>query len=273
LWLTALDLAGTIRWQTEVGPHAPSHGSGPSPVIYQSLVLVNGDSPDVGFVAAVHRRTGQVVWRKRRPGKGSFASPLVAELTGRPQLILTGNNMVTSFDPRTGEVHWTCAGPSEATGNTVTAGDGVVYACGGFPERRLLAIRADGAGDVTSTHVLWEWGRKTEIPYCTSMLLHRGLLYVVSDDGIASCFEAGTGRQCWRERLGGVFWSSPLLAGDLIYAVNQRGTAFVFKARPEKFTRVGRNRLDGGVNASPVMVNNRLYLRTATSLYCIGAPG
>jgi outer membrane protein assembly factor BamB len=264
LWVTALDLAGAVLWQTRVGPHGASHGSGSSPVLYQDLVLVNGDCPAVGFVAAVHRQTGRVVWRKGRPSEsGNHATPLVARLGGRDQMILTGGNAVTSYEPLTGAVLWTCPGPADCTANTPTAAPDLVVVSGGHPQRQLLAIRPDGA-------IAWSWDRRAEVPYVSSAVLHAGHLFVVSDDGQVSCFAAKTGRQTWRQRLSGSFWASPLVVGDRVYAVNRAGTTHVFGADPGRFQRLATNRLDGEFHASPVAVDGRLFLRSAGFLYCIG---
>jgi outer membrane protein assembly factor BamB len=269
LHVTALDLAGTILWQTAVGPFTSEHGGGPSPVLYRSLVLVDGDNPRTGFLAAVHRQTGKIVWRRARPAAvGNYATPTVADVAGKAQLLISGAGVVEGCDPLTGRALWTCQGP-QITANTVVAGRDLIFACGGNP-RRLWAIRTDGHGDVTDSHVAWRSDRESDIPVCSTMLLSRGFLYIVTDSGIALCCEETTGDVRWRHRLGGTFWSSPLLAGNNLYATNQDGETYVFEANSEKFVLIATNKLAEGGSASPIAANGLLYLRTTHFLYCIG---
>ena len=117
LWVTAVDLAaGDILWQTEAGPFVSEHGYGSSPVIWGSFVLVSGDSIGGGFLAALNRQTGALAWRRQRPNdgaNGSYGSPLIANLAGKPQLIQSGAGKVSSYDPATGEMFWRCDGPAQ----------------------------------------------------------------------------------------------------------------------------------------------------------------
>jgi len=142
-----------------------------------------------------------------------------------------------------------------------------VFATGGFPEKEVLAVRADGSGDVTRTHVAWR--SRKGVAYVPSPLHHAGRLYIVSDNGVATCFDARTGREVWSERLGGAFTSSPVLVGELVYVTNEAGRTYVLKAGP-KFEQVAANDLGEGVLSTPAVVGGRIYLRTAGGLYCIG---
>ena len=270
--VTATDLDGKRLWQTRVGAFRSEHGYGSSPVLFRDLMIVNGDNLDACFVAALDRRTGKVAWRTDRPttGKhGSYATPLVANLAGRDQLILTGMHETAAYDPATGKQLWKCDGPAEVTGNTPAVGDGMVFVSGGYPEKVILAIRADGTGDVSKTHVAW---RATKgVAYVPSLLYRGGRLYVVADNGLITCFEASTGKEVWQGRLRGGFSSSPVLVGDHLFVSNEAGETFVLKTGP-KFEVVGTNNLEDGAMATPAVGRGRLYLRTAHSLFCIGKP-
>jgi outer membrane protein assembly factor BamB len=183
LWATATDLNGQILWQTEAGPFGAEHGYGSSPTIYKSLLIVQGDNLTGSFIAALDRQTGKIVWRTARgtTGRhGSYATPVIANLAGRDQLLVTGMKETSSYDPASGELLWTCDGPAEVTANTVAWGDDLVFACGGYPEKQLMAIRADGSGNVTDSHVAWQ-ARKGSA-YVPSPVFHAGKLFVVSDD-------------------------------------------------------------------------------------------
>lgn len=269
IWLTALDLDGTIAWQTKLGEFKPVHGFAASPLVYKSLVIVQADSAQGSFLSAVDRGGGEVVWKIERPDYklGSYASPTVGHVAGRDQLLTHGPYRVYSYEPATGRLLWTCDGPSELTSNTMSLGRELVYSSGGYPRKSLLAIRADGSGDVTDTHVAWT--KKNNTAYVTSMLLDDDLLYMVEDGGQASCFEALTGKVIWQAELDGDFSSSPVLAGGHVYVVNEAGVVHVFKSG-QKFELVATNDLFDGGFATPVICGGRIYLRTLQHLYCLG---
>ena len=270
--VTATDLDGKKVWQREAGPFKSEHGYGASPVLFESLVIVLGDNLTSSFLAALDRKTGAVVWRKSRPatGKhGSYGTPTVATLAGKPQLLVTGMSEVVSYDPATGDPIWTCKGPAEVTGCTPAVGGGLVFASGGFPEKELLAIRADGTGDVTKTHMAWRTNK--DITYVPSPVYHDGHLYVVSDSGLATCFEAATGQVVWKERLEGSFTASPVLADGLIFVTNEAGKTSVVKAGP-KFELVATNDLGEPTLATLAICGGRIFLRTDKTLYSLGVP-
>ncbi len=265
--LTALDLEGRIIWQTEVGSFVCENGYGASPTLYRSLVIVSGDNEKRGFLAAVHRETGEIIWRTRRPDAPNYATAIVAHVCGRDQLLIPGPFKVTAYDPNTGDPFWSCDGPAEIAVATVAFGDELVYASAGHPKKNLLCIRADGSGDVTGTHLVWE--RRKHAAYVPSPLLHEGLLYLVNDAGLAMCYEAATGEDLWAQRLDGRFSSSPVAAGGNIYVANEAGTVYVLKMG-RKFELVAKNDLDDETFATPAICADRIYLRTLHYLYCLG---
>jgi hypothetical protein len=271
IWLTALDLDGRIEWQKKLGAFQSMHGFAASPVLYRSLVIVVADSVQGSFMAAVHRRTGETVWRIERPNHplGTYASPVVGRVAGRDQLLIQGPYKVFSYDPATGDLLWSCDGPNDSTTSTVNFDGQFVYAAAGYPKRNLLCVRGDGRGDVTATHVAWM--KKGNCAYVPSMLLADGLLYMVEDAGKVACFEAATGQVVWEARLRGAFSSSPVLAGGHIYVVNEAGLMSVFKPG-RAFELVAENDLADGGFATPVILGGRIYLRTRHFLYCLGKP-
>lgn len=268
IWVTAVDLDGQIVWQTLAGPFATLHGYGSSPVLYRGLVIVCGDNGKSGFLAAINRETGDIYWRIKRERMFSFASPVVAEVAGRPQLLIHGTNLVTSYDPNTGKELWRADGPAQTCANTVAFDEKFVYASGGYPEKKLLAIRADGSGDVSATHVVWS--AEKAVSYVPSMIVNDGRLFVVNDSGIATCYIAATGEVVWQKRLGGNFSASPVLAGGNLFVPDEDGKLVIIKAA-DAFERVGTNDLGDGGFATPVVAGGRIYLRTLHHLYCIGA--
>lgn len=267
IWMTAVDFEGKIVWQKSAGPFSTMHGYGSSPVLYKSLIIVAGDNGKSGFLTALERKSGRVHWRVPRPQKYSFATPVVAQVAGRTQVLLHGCNLVTSYDPDTGKELWRCRGPANSCANTITHDDARVYASGGYPQKELLAIRADGSGDVSETHVVWRKGRA--VCYVPTMLIDDGKLYSINDKGIGTCYNADTGDVLWQERLSGGFSASPLLVGKRLYVSNEAGVTFVLSAS-DKFEVLAKNNLGDGGFASPVAVGGKLFLRTNHALFCIG---
>jgi len=272
---SALDLEGKILWQKEVGSFDSKFGYSPSPALYKSLVIIAADHQSGGFLVALHRKTGEIVWRKQRPSDSTYSSPIVATVAGKDQLLISGANRLASYDPNTGEQNWSVKGTAEATCGTVIIQNDVVFASGGWPESDTLAVKADGSGKV-----LW---RHSNIAYVTSMLLHNDYIYAFhSEQGIAYCWNAADGKEVWKKRLpGGKIRSSPVLVGENIFVTNVRGTTYVMKADPKKYALITKNQLGNECYATPTVVGDRIYHRVADSssgnrketLYCIGTTG
>ncbi len=189
---------------------------------------------------------------------------------GRDQVILTGCNLISSFDPLSGKKLWETAGATtECVTSAVTDGN-FVFTSGGYPKNHMSAVRADGSREIV-------WENKTRV-YVPSMLVHDGNLYGVLDAGVAACWSCKTGEELWKHRLGGTFTSSPILAAGHIYATNEVGTTFVFKARPDQFEQVAENQLGTGSFATPAICGSRIYARVVDEqngmrqemLYCLG---
>ncbi|HEY3322365.1 MAG TPA: PQQ-binding-like beta-propeller repeat protein [Planctomycetota bacterium] len=269
MWLTALDFSGKILWQKKLGAFVSMHGYGSSPVIYRSAVIVLADNVKGSYVTAVHRKTGEILWRTERPDYylGNYSSPNVGTLAGREQLVIPGPNKVISYEPLTGKVLWSCDGPSESATCSVTYGGDLVYCNAGYPKRNLLCIRGDGSGDVTKTHIVWRKdGGNGDVP---ALLLSDGLLYQQVDEGRIVSFDAAKGDIVWENKLKGVFSSSPVLADGKIYISNEAGNMYVLKAG-RAFEVLAENNMAEGCYATPVILGNRIFLRTFKSLWCVG---
>lgn len=268
---TALDLDGNILWQTPLGPYRPQYGYAPSPVIYESLVICGGDNKGGGFLAAVHRETGEIVWRRQRPSAATYSSPVVAHVDGRDQVLISGADLVASYDPNDGAELWSCPGTTESTCGTIVWDDQRVFASGGYPVQQTICIDAR-----TGTEV-WRNDRKC---YEQSMLLYDGHLYAVDENNIAWCWDAATGDEVWRGRLRGAFSASPVLTPEgNIYATSEAGETFIFKAAPSAFSLVAENQLGDEAFATPTICGGCIYFRVAENsggrrqeyLYCIGS--
>jgi hypothetical protein len=262
IFVTALDREGNIAWQTRAGDFDSKHGYGSSPFLYKSLVIVNGDNQGTGFLAAIDRATGEVIWRIDRKNNSSFATPVVANIGGVDQLLLSGHNAVHSYDPENGRLRWKSEGPAATTANTLLSYQGLVFASGGWPEHNLMAVRADGSGEI-----VWKKGIKSYVP---SPVIINNRLLVVQDANIIRLFDPESGEELWKERLGRRGYSaSPTVVGDVVYLPDETGEVHVFRVG-EKFERISSNKLEGDGMASPVICGDKIFLRTANHLYCIG---
>ncbi len=226
----ALDHDGNIIWAKKI-PYQPRHGSGSSPVLFEDLLIFNCDGIESAFVIALDVATGEERWRTARPDvakvKFSFSTPLVIDVDGSPQLVSSGSDVVCSYDPRTGEQLWMVHYPEKfsVVPRPVYA-EGLVLVCTGFEgPAELLAIRPDGRGDVTDSHVAWRADRY--VPHSPSPIVHEGHVYLMSDNGIASCRDLHSGELRWRERVGGAYSASPIQAEDRLYFMSEDGVCTV----------------------------------------------
>ncbi|MFK5924240.1 MAG: PQQ-binding-like beta-propeller repeat protein [Verrucomicrobiota bacterium] len=269
--LTALSLEGEVLWQKKVGDFKSHWGYSASPILYKGLVLVAADHANGGYVSAFEAQTGERVWKQDRPKSPNYPSPVVCRVAGKDQLIITGCKMLAAYNPSTGEPLWSAidATTEECVGSVVVDG-GLAFASGGYPKKETVAVKADGSGEVV-------WRNEVQV-YVPSMLTHEGYLYAITDKGEAYCFEAATGKEMWKERLGGVFNASPVLAGEHIFISSQEGVTFVIKPDPKKLDVVSKNQLGSEVFATPSFAGDRIYLRVAEKvdgkrqefLYCVG---
>jgi outer membrane protein assembly factor BamB len=275
IFTTAMDMAGERLWQTRISDYVVHQGYGSSPAPYKHLVIVTADNKGEGggAIAGLDRKSGDIIWKHSRPAKPNYSSPIILDVAGKDQLFLTGCDTVTSLDPLTGTTNWEIEGATtECVTSTVT--DGIhIFTSGGYPKNHMAAVVADGSGTVT-----WE---NTVRAYVPSMLCSGGYLYATLDGGFATCLESATGKELWKSRLGGTFSSSPVLVGDRIYATNEEGTTFVFKATPDAFEELARNKLGESVFATPTICGSRVYTRVTHQvderrqeyLYCLGSRG
>lgn len=255
---SAVSRQGKLLWQRHITDFVVHQGFGASPALYESLVIVSADNKGTGAVAALDRLTGQLVWQNSRPSVPNYTSPIILTIGGRDQLLLTGCDLVTSLEPRTGKTIWEIAGATtECVTSTVTDGQHV-YSSGGYPRNHLAAIRADGSGKIA-----WENSARVYVP---SLLIREGHLYGVLDAGVAMCWKADTGAEVWKGRLGGTFSASPVLVGETIYATNEAGQTFLFAARPDGFQLLGQNQLGDEAFATPTICGGRIYTRVARQM-------
>jgi outer membrane protein assembly factor BamB len=267
----ALTTTGEIVWKAQFA-YESQHGAGGSPVLHDDLLIFSCDGSDAAFVVALDKRTGKTRWKtsRRQPWDQAYTTPLVipaARAGERDQLVSVGAFRTVSYDPRTGKELWRVSyGDGFSNVPRPVYGSGLVYITTGFFQPEILAVRTDGSGDVTKTHVAWSLRRAA--PLTPSPLLVGTELYVVTDNGIASCVDATTGTILWQQRLNGAFSASPLFADGRIYFLSEDGVATVI-APGREFKALAVNRLDGTTLASIAVAGRSFYIRSSTHLYRI----
>ena len=267
--VAAYDLDGNEKWKTNVGDFLSAHGFNTCPVLFEDLVILNGDHDGNAYLVALDRQSGRQRWRTRRENKTrSYVTPIIREIDGITQMILSGSLCIASYDPRNGKRHWIVDGPTEQFVASMVYDGKYVFATGGYPERHTLAIRPGGKGNVTDTHIAWRTTRGAA--YVPSPIISGRYLLMVADSGIASCFEARTGKRHWMERLPGGHSPSPVSADGLVYFVSDRGVTTIIRPS-ETFAVIAKNELGEPVSASPAISQSQIFLRTHQHLYCIGS--
>lgn len=267
--VAAYDFDGQQRWVVLPGPFASMHGFCSSPLVYEDKLIINGDHDGDSYLLALRRRDGQTVWKTPRENKTrSYCVPLIRDLAGRPQMVLSGDKCVASYDPHTGRRYWVINGPTDqfVASPVYSERTGLVYITGGFPDHHILAIRPDGNGNVTDTHIVWRTIRG--VAYVPSPIIQGDYFLVVSDGGVAHCFNAATGAILWQERLG-EHHASLVSADGRVYFLNDAGVMNVVKPGPT-FTRLARNELGEKTFASPAISQGQMFLRGDKHLFCIG---
>jgi outer membrane protein assembly factor BamB len=275
---------GKVLWERRDIKCNHFRGPGSSPILFRHLLIMQFDGSDHQFVIALDKNTGKTVWRTERSidfkdltpdGKveydgdfrKAFSTPVIVTVGKDPVLVSLGSKAAYGYDPLTGKELWRLEERASYSASTrPVAGLGLVFYPTGWTTGQVLAIRPDGHGDVSSTHVVWRVTRGA--PLKPSLLLAGDLLVMVSDTGIAQCLEAKTGALVWRARIGETYSASPLLAGGRIYFFSEDGKATVIDAG-RTFKVLAENHLDEGFMATPAIDGDALVARTISHLYRI----
>ena len=263
-----------VLWRNQTLIIDHKEGPGSSPILFENLLIVNCDGMDEQYVAALDKTTGEIAWRTDRRGpmrenpdfRKAYSTPIVIDVNGEPQLVSTGSDQVVAYNPRTGEEIWRVRYEGFSNVPLPVIGNGVLYLSTGFTKPELWAVRTDGAGEATDSHVLWKV--KRQVPANPSPLLVDGRIYMVSDQGVATCVNAADGEILWQERLGGNFSASPIYADGRIYFCSEEGTTTVV-VPGAKYAALASNQLPGKILATPAVVENSLLIRTDAALYRI----
>jgi outer membrane protein assembly factor BamB len=256
-----------------------NHWRGPasSPILFGGLLILTFDGYDAQYVIALDKKTGQTVWKSDRERdfdygtddgdrRKAFGTPSIITVKGKPELISPAAIATTAFDPLTGQVLWVVYHGGMNVTQPPLFGFGKVILCTGDGGLKMLAVRPEGAGDLTKTNIDWKYSKN--VPSRSSPILVGDLLYFVNEGGMLSCINAKTGEFAWQERLGGSFWASPIYADGRLYLFDNEGTTTV-GAVGRTWNKLATNKLDDGCMASPAVAGKSLFVRTKTHLYRI----
>ena len=269
--VSAYSLDGKPLWQKRPGIFTSVHGFCSTPIPYKDKVIVNCDHDGDGYIVALARTDGRELWRIIRPNHTrSYCTPLIRTAAGRTQMVLSGSKCIASYDPDTGKQIWIVDGPTDqfVASPVFSEKTGLFYITGGFPDHHIMAIKPDGSGNVTATHVVWHHHNGAGVSYVPSPIIEGDWFLVTDDRGVAHAFDAKTGEIVWSEKFGRSH-ASIVSAAGLLYFMNDAGVCRVVKPA-EKFTTVATNDLGEPTYASPALSNGQIFLRTDKAIYCIG---
>lgn len=272
--IAAVDHNGRGVWQKNLGTHHTQHGGGISPLVFEDRLFVQNDCRGPSAIHALNRMTGDTLWKIDRPfdpkGKTSYSTPLLYQSPwGAPQIIFNSTSSgMTAVDPYTGQVAWQLADlfPKRTIMSPIQVGDLLFSSCGDGNSGFFIAAIKPPATRDDQPAIAYQIRKSA--PYVPTPVAKDNLLFLVSDGGIATCIDAPTGKEIWKEKLGDTYFSSPIRIDDRIYAVSRRADVVVFKAA-DQFELLGRTLINQSTHSTPIVADGRLYLRTVSHLYCL----
>jgi outer membrane protein assembly factor BamB len=274
----AFDMEGEQLWETQLGQMQTRRefGEGSSPALHGDTLVVQWDHEGPSFIVALDARTGEERWRQERDEPTSWATPMIVEVDGKPQVVANGTNAIRSYDLESGELLWSCGGMTVNAIPSPVHHDGTAYVVSGFRGSAAVAIELeDAAGDVTSGEAV-RWKLERDTPYVPSPLLHDGRLWFLKlNSGILSCHDIESGAAVYGPtRLGAVanVYASPVAAAGRVYVVGRDGECEVLSVGTD-YEVLATNVLDEKFDASPALAEDELYLRGERYLYCLAEDG
>jgi len=273
--LYCYDFKGKLIWKTSPGPIATvGMGTATSPVLFEDYVILqcDEDSGEKSFMVAYHKKNGKEAWKMPRQVQASWTTPLLVRGPQRAELITSGNELIISYDPKTGKEWWRTKGhESNAIASPVT-GHGLAIISAGFPLKRMLAVKLGASGELDSLNANIVWRYNKGIAYVPSGILYGDYMYVMTDRGILTCLEAKTGKVIYegaRLPIPATFTASPVACEGKLLLTSEDGDTFVVKAGPQHEV-LATNSIEEPVFASPAIANGMIFIRGEKNLYCIG---
>lgn len=266
------DLNGGLLWQRaladEYGPFENRFAASSSPLLFEEVLILQCDHYGASYAIGLDQKSGANRWKAERPEVWlSWSSPQLVPVGDRFELVLSGSERLDGYDPRTGSPLWRVRGLARECIPTPLVGHGRLYVVSG-PNGSHFAVQPGGSGDVTDSHVVWKNDRGTS--FVPSAILVGERYYLADDKGIASCFDAHTGKLLWRKRFGGKFTASPVAADGKLFFTDEAGSTLVLDSTKAEYHEVARNEIGAEVFASAAISHGRFWLRTSTHLVCVG---
>ncbi|HWS56434.1 MAG TPA: PQQ-binding-like beta-propeller repeat protein [Pyrinomonadaceae bacterium] len=281
--LFAYDFGGRLLWKQDLGLLNPglwddknsSWGHGSSPVIHRDLVIVQADGHSQSFIAAYRLKDGKQAWRVERNEITSWSTPTVYEGRGRAELIANGGRFIRGYDPQTGKELWRFAdGDTEVKQQAPLVAHGLIYVAGGYPPgRAMYAFRPGANGDISlkageHAGAHLAWKADKGSPYTATPIVYGDILYAVADLGVLSAFDAKTGRLIYQERLPTSFSASPVAADGKLYLPSEDGDVYVVRAGP-RYELLAKNSMGEPLMATPAVTDGMLIIRSRTHVYAV----
>jgi outer membrane protein assembly factor BamB len=267
--VAAYDFTGKQVWLQRPGKFQSPHGFSCSPVLYEDKVIINGTSKLDPFFAALSKTDGKTIWKISHENLShSFSTPIIREIAGKTQLIMLGNKQVASFNPDDGSKYWYVNGPDEdyCASPFYHEKSGLLILSTAWRKRIMVAIKPDGEGDVSQSHVAWQTmqgGHYVPSPICAG-----DFLFTTMTNGTVYCIDIASGDSLWTRNMGKQY-PSPVLIDGLVYLPNDEGVISIIKPG-SSFETVAVNPIGEKMTASPAPSNGKIYLRGHEHLYCIG---
>ncbi|HYP54367.1 MAG TPA: PQQ-binding-like beta-propeller repeat protein [Pyrinomonadaceae bacterium] len=283
--LFAYDFDGKLLWKQDLGVLNPglwddpnsSWGHGSSPVIHRNLVIVQADGHKQSFIAAYNLKDGKQAWRVERNEITSWSTPTVVESNGRAELVANGGRYIRGYDPQTGKELWRFSdNDTQVKQQAPLVANGLIYVAGGYPPGRgMYAFRPGASGDISlkageQLNAHLAWKSEKGSPYTTTPIVYGDILYAVADLGVLSAFDAKTGRLIYQERLPTSFSASPVAADGKLYLSSEDGDVYVVRAGP-KYELLATNPMGEPLMATPALVEGTLILRSKGHVYAVGS--
>jgi outer membrane protein assembly factor BamB len=276
--LHAYDLDGNDLWSASLGSFDSQHGAGMSPIVHSGKVFINFDQDGSAEVVAFDAKTGEKIWvAPRKAYRACYSTPILRDrANGKPELVVFSTAGFTAYDPDSGIVNWSWAIPWQAGEMALRSVASPVQT-----GRLLIGVNGDGGGSRYSVVLdpdaaggprpLWEKRSNALTPYVPCPLVKENYLYWITDHGVAECLDVKSGKILWSERVfNKSVSSSPIMVNEYILAIDEGGKAVVWKADPTEYDEVWTSDVGESVFASPAVAGEKLYIRGATTLYCIG---
>lgn len=269
----AFDFEGRLRWQRSLGLPKNAYGHASSLAVHQGLVLVQFDqgtrAEKLSKLIALEAASGQTVWEAAREVPNSWPSPIVIQVDGQPQIITCADPWVIAYSPADGAELWRAECLQGDVGPSPVVAGGMVFAANEFPG--VTAVRVDGSGDVTSSHIAWE--ADLGAPDCCSPVATEELVFLAASYGILTCYDAKQGGDpLWEQEFEDAsFVSSPTLIGKYLYLFDEEGRTWVVQPDRQQCPTVAENALGERCVTSPAVREGKIYIRGEKHLFCIGA--